>query len=54
MTDDAVLESLKTIRLTLASHTSALGQIRTDLAPVRAQLHGMPLVNRSLTFCSRK
>jgi hypothetical protein len=49
MTEDAVSTALKAIQATLALHTDALAHIRAELAPVRAQLDGLPLLNRSLT-----
>jgi hypothetical protein len=42
MTDDVVLETLKGIQ-------AELGHIRAEFAPMRAQLDGRPLINRSIT-----
>jgi hypothetical protein len=47
MTDDVVLELLKKIQADVAD-------VRSQLVPMRAQLDGLPLINRTVTVIQQE
>ena len=51
---DAILELLRVIQSDLASVKGDVAGVKADLRPMRAQLDGLPLINRTVTVIQQE